>query len=90
MFEITILVGACFIVNYVTADAKTNWAEGMMMVAFYVMIVCVLDISGKGAYIVTGAHCVVVQRSTRDRIPIAMCRSQGKVKIYMPHLYLFY
>jgi len=42
MFEITILVGACFIVNYVTADAKTNWAEGMMMVAFYFMIVRVL------------------------------------------------
>lgn len=25
--------------NYVTADAKTNWAEGFAMVSFYAMIV---------------------------------------------------
>ncbi|KAM6495645.1 hypothetical protein JOM56_008351 [Amanita muscaria] len=37
-FEIAILVCACFIVNYVIADAKTNWAEGLAMVAFYIMI----------------------------------------------------
>ena len=33
------LVCACFVVNYVTADAKTNWAEGLAMVAFYAIIV---------------------------------------------------
>lgn len=38
-FEIAILLGSCFIVNYVTADAKTNWAEGFAMVSFYAMIV---------------------------------------------------
>ncbi|KXN87954.1 Vacuolar calcium ion transporter [Leucoagaricus sp. SymC.cos] len=38
LFEVAILVGACFLVNYVTADAKTNWAEGCAMVAFYAMI----------------------------------------------------
>lgn len=37
-FEIAALLGAVFIVNYVTADAKTNWAEGFAMVAFYFMI----------------------------------------------------
>ncbi|KAK2466427.1 hypothetical protein APHAL10511_002069 [Amanita phalloides] len=37
-FEISVLVCACFIVNYVTADSKTNWAEGLAMVAFYVVI----------------------------------------------------
>ncbi|KAG6903304.1 hypothetical protein C0995_013057 [Termitomyces sp. Mi166 len=37
-FEVAILIGSCFIVNYVTADAKTNWAEGFAMVAFYCMI----------------------------------------------------
>jgi Ca2+:H+ antiporter len=26
-------------VNYVTADAKTNWMEGMILIAFYLMIV---------------------------------------------------
>ncbi|KAG6831877.1 hypothetical protein H0H92_006994 [Tricholoma furcatifolium] len=30
-FEIAVLLGSCFIVNYVTADAKTNWAEGFAM-----------------------------------------------------------
>lgn len=30
--------------NYVTADAKTNWAEGFAMVAFYCMIVCFMNI----------------------------------------------
>ncbi|EIN04425.1 hypothetical protein PUNSTDRAFT_76298 [Punctularia strigosozonata HHB-11173 SS5] len=38
MFEVALLLGACFLVNYVTADAKTNWAEGCIMVGFYVMI----------------------------------------------------
>jgi Ca2+:H+ antiporter len=38
LFEIAILIGACFIVNYVTADSKTNWAEGVSMVIFYCMI----------------------------------------------------
>jgi len=37
-FEIATLLGACFLVNYVTADAKTNWAEGVMLVALYLMI----------------------------------------------------
>lgn len=26
-FEVALLLGACFLVNYVTADAKTNWVE---------------------------------------------------------------
>ncbi|KAG8711580.1 hypothetical protein FRC11_002424 [Ceratobasidium sp. 423] len=41
LWEVTILVGACFLVNYVTADAKTNWVEGMVMVLFYVGIALV-------------------------------------------------
>ncbi|KAI9456557.1 hypothetical protein BJY52DRAFT_1187841 [Lactarius psammicola] len=35
LFEVVLLVGACFLVNYVTADAKTNWAEGTILIAFY-------------------------------------------------------
>ncbi|KAI0290218.1 hypothetical protein BC826DRAFT_913568 [Russula brevipes] len=38
LFEVILLVGATFLVNYVTADAKTNWAEGVVLVSFYVMI----------------------------------------------------
>jgi hypothetical protein len=26
-YELAILLGACFLVNYVTADAKTNWVS---------------------------------------------------------------
>ncbi|KAF8631279.1 hypothetical protein AX15_002605 [Amanita polypyramis BW_CC] len=37
-FEISVLVCACFVVNYVTADSKTNWAEGLAMIAFYIII----------------------------------------------------
>ncbi|KII95922.1 hypothetical protein PLICRDRAFT_99140 [Plicaturopsis crispa FD-325 SS-3] len=37
-FEVALLLGATFLVNYVTADSKTNWMEGWMMVSFYVMI----------------------------------------------------
>lgn len=36
------MIAACFVVNYVTADAKTNWAEGYSMVCFYIMIVGVI------------------------------------------------
>ncbi|KAL5514048.1 hypothetical protein ACEPAG_2809 [Sanghuangporus baumii] len=39
MFEVTILLSSCFLVNYVLADSKTNWAEGYMMVIFYLMII---------------------------------------------------
>ncbi|KAF7978300.1 hypothetical protein HWV62_895 [Athelia sp. TMB] len=39
LFEVAVLVAACFLVNYVTQDAKTNWAEGLIMVSFYVMII---------------------------------------------------
>jgi len=38
VFEVALVISSCFIVNYVTADAKTNWAEGYAMLAFYVMI----------------------------------------------------
>jgi Ca2+:H+ antiporter len=38
LFEVVLLVGACFLVNYVTADAKTNWAEGWVLLSFYIMI----------------------------------------------------
>ncbi|TBU27140.1 hypothetical protein BD309DRAFT_872768 [Dichomitus squalens] len=37
-FEVALLLGSCFLVNYITADAKTNWVEGLIMVAFYIMI----------------------------------------------------
>ncbi|EJD34454.1 hypothetical protein AURDEDRAFT_176499 [Auricularia subglabra TFB-10046 SS5] len=39
LLEVAVLVAACFLVNYVTADAKTNWAEGAVMIVFYVIIV---------------------------------------------------
>ncbi|KAF9534981.1 hypothetical protein CPB83DRAFT_843278 [Crepidotus variabilis] len=39
LFHVVLILGACFLVNYVTADAKTNWAEGMAMVTLYAMIV---------------------------------------------------
>ncbi|KAI0631672.1 hypothetical protein C8Q77DRAFT_1128220 [Trametes polyzona] len=39
--EVSLLLGSCFLVNYVTADAKTNWVEGLIMVVFYFMIALV-------------------------------------------------
>ncbi|KZS95242.1 hypothetical protein SISNIDRAFT_439283 [Sistotremastrum niveocremeum HHB9708] len=38
LFEVSVLIATCFLVNYVTADSKTNWAEGVIMIAFYAMI----------------------------------------------------
>ena len=38
-FEVALLLGAAFLVNYITADAKTNWVEGYVMVSFYAMVV---------------------------------------------------
>ncbi|EMD35865.1 hypothetical protein CERSUDRAFT_96090 [Gelatoporia subvermispora B] len=37
-FELALLLGSCFLVNYVTADAKTNWIEGLIMMTLYMMI----------------------------------------------------
>ena len=39
LFLVTLLVRTCFLVNYVTADAKTNWAEDSVLVSFYIMII---------------------------------------------------
>lgn len=39
VFEVVMLVGACFLVNYITADSKTNWAEGYTLISFYLIIV---------------------------------------------------
>lgn len=39
LLEVAVVIAACFLVNFVTADAKTNWAEGSAMILFYVMIV---------------------------------------------------
>ncbi|TBU39209.1 hypothetical protein BD309DRAFT_872771 [Dichomitus squalens] len=37
-FEVGMLLGACFLVNYVTVDEKTNMSEGLTMISFYAMI----------------------------------------------------
>lgn len=37
-FEVAVLLAAAFLLNYVTFDSKTNWAEGTMLVTFYFMI----------------------------------------------------
>ncbi|OCH88002.1 hypothetical protein OBBRIDRAFT_836954 [Obba rivulosa] len=37
-FELALLLGSCILLNYVTADAQTNWMEGLMLIAFYLMI----------------------------------------------------
>ncbi|KAI0699516.1 hypothetical protein C8T65DRAFT_742494 [Cerioporus squamosus] len=37
-FEVALLLGTCLLVNYITADARTNWVEGLIMITFYVMI----------------------------------------------------
>jgi hypothetical protein len=39
VFEVVMLVGACFLINYITADSKTNWAEGYTLISFYLIIV---------------------------------------------------
>ncbi|KAJ7047689.1 hypothetical protein C8F04DRAFT_935863 [Mycena alexandri] len=38
VFEVVLLISATFLVNYVTANAKTNWVVGVMMFALYLMI----------------------------------------------------
>ena len=43
IFEVAVIISSCFLVNYVTADSKSNWAEGVSMIAFYIMIVSRLN-----------------------------------------------
>jgi Ca2+/H+ antiporter len=43
IFEVVVLVAACFVVNYITADAKTNWAEGFTMICLYAVIVRIFN-----------------------------------------------
>lgn len=42
VFEVVMLVGACFLINYITADSRTNWVEGYTLISFYVIIVSAL------------------------------------------------
>lgn len=78
-YEVAILLGACFLVNYVTADSKTNWAEGFIMVALYLMIVRVVisdvaHLTHLGTP-TTGTVYLVLHRPRRD------C-SNGKLSEY--------
>ncbi|KAG9018880.1 hypothetical protein FRB90_008645 [Tulasnella sp. 427] len=41
IFELACIFGGCFLVNYITQDAKTNWAEGLVMIMTYVVIAMV-------------------------------------------------
>ncbi|KAH9170187.1 hypothetical protein EDB89DRAFT_2190767 [Lactarius sanguifluus] len=56
LFEVVLLVGACFLVNYVTADGKTNWAEGSILIAFYFM-------TGLSAWYYTGQNEVRIMNA---------------------------
>ncbi|KAF8631195.1 hypothetical protein AX15_002527 [Amanita polypyramis BW_CC] len=38
MFEVILLLAAGFLVNCVTFDSRVNWAQGVMLVTFYLMI----------------------------------------------------
>ncbi|KAI0740184.1 hypothetical protein C8Q76DRAFT_852762 [Earliella scabrosa] len=40
--EVALLLGACFLVNYILSDSMTNMAEGVTMIAFYAMIATVV------------------------------------------------
>lgn len=40
-YEMAILIGACFLVNCITADAKTNWVEGLILLTYYCMVVSI-------------------------------------------------
>lgn len=66
IFEIAVIISACFIVNYVTSDAKTNWAEGYGMVAFYVMIVRIASVFEVWILIHMLGLMLVVLRRTRN------------------------
>ncbi|KAI5122407.1 hypothetical protein M0805_002957 [Coniferiporia weirii] len=58
LYEVAILLGACFLVNYVTADSKTNWAEGYIMITFYMMIaLCTWFYGGQEAIQTMLASC---------------------------------
>lgn len=39
LFEVVLLLSAGFLVNYVTADAKTTWLEGVQLLSLYSMMV---------------------------------------------------
>ena len=69
-FEVAILFGACFIVNYVTVDAKTNWTEGYVMVSFYVMIVSEVKSLIWTIRFLTLLHC---KPGAPERWPSLMC-----------------
>ncbi|KAF8232845.1 hypothetical protein L208DRAFT_1269941 [Tricholoma matsutake] len=68
-FEVALLLAACFIVNYVTADAKTNWVEGYVMVSFYVMItLCSWFYTGQPEIKLMNAQCTSVQQAIANPV----------------------
>ena len=89
--------------NYVTADAKTNWAEGLAMVSFYLMIVSLLLL--RMAYsrvlmvlIYSGTGGMVLYWPARDRDFAGMRERGGKHRgvcggwrraLIRRHFYLF-
>ncbi|ETW78302.1 H+/Ca2+ exchanger Vxc1-like protein [Heterobasidion irregulare TC 32-1] len=70
LFEVTVLIGSCFLVNYITADAKTNWVEGIIMIAFYLMI-------GLSAWYYPGQAEIGVLDACRESIAEALAAGVG-------------
>ena len=65
-YELAVVLGSCFLVNYVTADSKTNWVEGLIMVSFYFMIVRGLtSVSSAATDHHAGYHRMVLHRTAR-------------------------
>ncbi|KAK7061444.1 vacuolar calcium ion transporter [Favolaschia claudopus] len=68
LFEVALVIASCFIVNYVTADAKTNWLEGYAMLAFYVMIaICSWFYQGQ-AEVVELSQCLSVEAALNSTL----------------------
>ena len=75
VYEVALILGGCFLVNYITADNKTNWVEGFIMVSFYIMIVSPhplnvmsLQFSSTSCMLsLTGSVQLVLPRSRRNQ-----------------------
>ena len=81
-FEVVLLLGACFLVNYVTADQETNISEGATMMGFYAMIVSVFlttpDVLALTQLCATGDCGVVLSWTAGGRLPAQLsgqCRA---------------
>ena len=83
-FEVVLVIVAGFLLNRVTSNSETNWAEGVLLVVFYSMVVRTLSSHFYPLTIVkSGRYIMVLSRQAGlPRVIVLQCTTREQYKCH--------